>query len=1095
MTARSAKWVVAAVIAMAGEVAVPAQDEVRSLELGARLDRTLTGRECHRYRLSLDANQVARLTVDQGARDLAVKIHRGDVVEEFDGRWHGPEDVSVRAAAAGSHELQICGVRAFPIADPYTVALNAVETFAGSEAQRLEAQRLATSAKQLFAKGTGIAYQNAIAVYQKALPLWRALGDQYGEAQTLNALGLLVMSLGSPAKGLESYELALPIWQRLGYRTGEAETLGNMGGAFSLLGNKRLALKHHERALEILRAIGNRYLELFALNGIGTASADLGEPQKALEHFEQVRDLAERIGDSPALFRALNNLGGVYDLLGEPQQAFDAYDRVLALCAQIEDLRCEANARINRGTLSRRLGDFDAALEQYRSGHEAAKGSGDIRLQGFAHQFIGTTHQERGELASALESYEQALTILAKIQDRRGEGVLRVQMGRLFFEQRAYDRALESYRAGITLLQPLGDVRNEAQGHHGIAIVQAAQGERDVARRNLEQVLALAAPLNDRQTQADMLLSLAGIERDAGALDEASRHVGEALDLVEGLRGKVNRQRLRTSFLASKSRYYETAIEVLMRRHEREPASGHDARAFEISERFRARSLLDLLSELGTDLRGSADPQLLERERLLQERLSAKAQRQLSLGVSKQSLGEAGDIGKEIEQIIEELDALGGEIRRSSPRYATLTQLSPLSAAEVQRELLDADTGVFEIALGERQSYAWLVTTRAIVSATLPPRARIESAARRVYELVTARIPRSANESATEWARRIRSAEADYPAAVRALSRLLLGPFAAHLPPRLVVIPDGALQYVPFAALEDPRAAASQPLIVNHEIVTLPSIATLKALRQENTNRPPARGRVAVLADPVVDPADSRLSRPAGRSARSPSRQSGDRESVFRASPDLEQSLRDVSADDMQAGLARLQGAGREAEIIAALVPADQRLIARGFAVTRELATSPRLANYDSVHFATHGLINPVRPELSGLMLSLIDQNGAPQPGFLRAHEVYNLRLPVDLVVLSACRTGLGKELKGEGLVGLSRGFMYAGARRVAVSLWKIDDVATAELMGHFYRAMLREKLAPTAALRRAQVAMWKSRRWQSPFYWAAFVIQGEWRP
>jgi CHAT domain-containing protein len=298
---------------------------------------------------------------------------------------------------------------------------------------------------------------------------------------------------------------------------------------------------------------------------------------------------------------------------------------------------------------------------------------------------------------------------------------------------------------------------------------------------------------------------------------------------------------------------------------------------------------------------------------------------------------------------------------------------------------------------------------------------------------------------------------------------------------------------VPFAALEDPRAAGSQPLIVDHEIVTLPSIATLKALRQENSNRPPARGRVAVLADPVVDAADSRLPPAAGRKARLPSPQ-GDGRSALGASPDLERSLRDVAPEDGLAGLTRLKGAGREAEIIAALVPPERRLIARGFDATRALATNPLLANYDSVHFATHGIINPVRPELSGLLLSLVDQHGEPQPGFLRAHEVYNLRLPVDLVVLSACRTGLGKELKGEGLVGLSRGFMYAGARRVAVSLWKIDDEATAELMGHFYRAMLRDNLAPAAALQRAQVAMWKSRRWRSPFFWAAFVIQGEWR-
>ena len=933
------RLIVVALVGMSGDAA---QDDVRTLEQGPSVDRTLSGGECHRYRLLLGAGQVARLTVDQGARDLAVKIHRGDAVEDLDGRWHGPEDVSIQATSPGWHHLEICSVLASPLVDAYAVTMNAIEPLTPGEAQRLEAQRLSTSAKQLLAKATGASLQSAIAVYEKVLPLWRALGDAYGEAQTHNALGLLITLLGNPAKGVASYELALPIWQQLGYRTGEAETLGNIGAAYSLQGNKRLALTYHESALRILRAIGNRYLELFALNGIGAAYMELGEPQKALDHFEQVRALAERIGDFSASFRALNNLGTVYDLQGEPQKALDAYDSVLTLCARMSDLRCEANVRTNRGTLSRRLGDFEAALEQYRRGIEAAKSSGDIRSQAFSLQFMGVTYQELGQLDNALRCYEQAMAIFQKIQDRRGEGTLRVQMGKLFFDRRAHDRALESYRAGVQLLNQIGDIRNEVQGHHGLALVQAASGELDLARRNLEQVLVLAAPLNDRQTQAEMLLSLARIERDLGALEEASRRIDLALELVESLRGKVTQQRLRTSFLASRLRFYEVAIDVRMRLHERQPANGHDARAFEISERFRARSLLDMLSELGADLRGTADPQLLDRERLLQERLSAKAQRQLSLGISKQSTGEAAEIGKEIEQIIEELEALASQIRRSSPRYATLTQFVPLSVSDVQRELLDDNTAVLEIALGEQQSYGWLVTPRTIVSAKLPPRAEIESAARRVYELVTARVPRSSNESATDWARRIRAAEADYPAAVRDLSQMLIRPFASHLTARLVVIPDGALQYVPFAALEDPRAAGSQPLIVDHEIVTLPSIATLKALRQENSNRPPARGRVAVLADPVVDPSDSRLSLP-NRSVRSSSSTATDRRFALRASPDLEQSLGDITPDDTQAGLARLKGTGREAEIIAALVPADQRLIAHGFEATRELATSPLL--------------------------------------------------------------------------------------------------------------------------------------------------------
>jgi CHAT domain-containing protein len=146
------------------------------------------------------------------------------------------------------------------------------------------------------------------------------------------------------------------------------------------------------------------------------------------------------------------------------------------------------------------------------------------------------------------------------------------------------------------------------------------------------------------------------------------------------------------------------------------------------------------------------------------------------------------------------------------------------------------------------------------------------------------------------------------------------------------------------------------------------------------------------------------------------------------------------------------------------------------------------------VHFATHGLLNSEHPELSGVVLSLVDEQGKSVDGFLRLHEIYNLNLPAEMVVLSACQTALGKEIKGEGLVGLVRGFMYAGSPRVVASLWKVDDVATAELMKHFYSGVLTEGMRPAAALRAAKVEMWKQKRWHAPYYWAAFELQGEWK-
>jgi CHAT domain-containing protein len=288
-----------------------------------------------------------------------------------------------------------------------------------------------------------------------------------------------------------------------------------------------------------------------------------------------------------------------------------------------------------------------------------------------------------------------------------------------------------------------------------------------------------------------------------------------------------------------------------------------------------------------------------------------------------------------------------------------------------------------------------------------------------------------------------------------------------------------------------PPAPNPRPLIVKHEIVSLPSASTLAVLRRELAGRAPAPKAIAVLADPVFGADDPRVKKSGAplvatrRTEATPIRADA---------PLLERALRSFNSSPERAGLARLLLSRDEAEAISAAVPASDGLKALDFQANRALATSSDLSRYRIVHFATHGLLNTEHPELSGLVLSLVDERGQPQDGFLRLHDIYNLKLNAELVVLSACQTGLGKEIKGEGLVGLTRGFMYAGAARVAASLWRVDDYATSVLMKRFYRGLLQEKLRPAAALRQAQLEMLKQRQWRSPFYWGAFVLQGEWR-
>jgi CHAT domain-containing protein len=313
-----------------------------------------------------------------------------------------------------------------------------------------------------------------------------------------------------------------------------------------------------------------------------------------------------------------------------------------------------------------------------------------------------------------------------------------------------------------------------------------------------------------------------------------------------------------------------------------------------------------------------------------------------------------------------------------------------------------------------------------------------------------------------------------------------------------VVVADGALQYVPFAALPVPAAGKRHagtllPLIAENEVVTAPSASAIAVLRRELDGRTPAPKMVAVIADPVYDRSDPRISAAGNPAAtyRAASANAGER-SVSYA---LERSWNDVTFANGNGGkISRLPFSRREAAAIIAAAPHGSSFEALGFRANRATVTSARLAEYRYIHFATHGILDSRTPAFSGLVFSLVDEKGRPEDGFLRLWDIYNLHLPAELVVLSSCQTGLGKEIAGEGLVGLTRGFFYAGAARVIASLWKVDDLATAELMARLYSSMLHKGLSPAAALRSAQVAIWKQKRWEGdPYFWAAFQLQGEW--
>jgi CHAT domain-containing protein len=432
-------------------------------------------------------------------------------------------------------------------------------------------------------------------------------------------------------------------------------------------------------------------------------------------------------------------------------------------------------------------------------------------------------------------------------------------------------------------------------------------------------------------------------------------------------------------------------------------------------------------------------------------------------------------------------DALEGEVRSRSPRYAALARPHPLTLAQVQDLVLDDATVLLEYALGEERSYLWAVSRGRYTVHDLPSRPAIARAAQQLTERLTARL--SLSGTLQERRRAAEASDARYWEAAGELSRTLLGPAGTALAgKRIVVVPDGVLQYVPFAALPDPgRPGEHVPLLAGHEVVMLPSATALAVLRRETAGRLPPPGAVAVIADPVFERDDPRL-----RAVLRPAQAQASGRPATGGSGPAPPSAADRTGP---LRLTRLGATRMEADAIVAFAGASASLRRIGFDASRSAAMSPDLAGYRVVHFATHGILDNANPGMSGIMLSLFDARGRAVDGFLRLHDIYRLALPAEVVVLSACSTAMGRPVDGEGLVGVVRGFMYAGAKRVVASLWKVDDEATGELMRRFYEQMFAKGLPPAAALREAQLGLWRQPRWQAPFYWAAFSVQGEWRP
>lgn len=841
-------------------------------------------------------------------------------------------------------------------------------------------------------------------------------------------------------QALQTAQDALAIFTALGDQTGITQAKNKIAQYHTALGNLTEAKTIYEQNRQYWQAQQNSAEEAATILNLSFIEQRRGDWFNALQYLAEAEPLINAQTDPHKMASLANSYAWVYNHNGLHDTARTEYQRALNYYSQIPD-----NARaVNRMKL---LIGFTYLLEE---NYNAAATHINEALANFtfdldkaqAHEYLGRLHTGLQDYTVALQHLQTALTIYE-----------------------AAHNAIETAR----VLALIGQI-NEQQGAFALA------------RTRYQAALQTFEKVEDRVNQAAVNFSLGKLEMKARDYHRAETYLKNSLETTEDLRRSTIAHDLTTAYSATVYERYQMYVDCLVRKHKLQSSQPLHIEAFQISELARARALAELLR----DNAPATGPHraLATQERVVRQTISDRTNERIQL-LAKLETTKPEDLEQvktrlaRLEEGITEARrkhaAIAEKLRQVDPLFDRIQQPTAYSLEQIQREVIDdEETVLLEFMLGKETSYVWAVRKNKINLYELANQNSINDAAGKVYDVLKEVPNNDTDQRLTD--------------AIAQLGKLVIEPLAEELTARrLIVVADGALHYVPFQLLPSP-SNPNEPLVANHEIVNTPSASILGQLRKERQQRKPSKRLLAAFGDPVF-PANYAEFKGSGNAGMLAALKQNPLASWRRASRDIE-----IDADSVNPAILQpLVFSKFELEKLSTL-GGSASLIARGFAASRENLMGLDLSQFSVLHFATHGVLNPKDPSVSGLVLSMLDDSGRPQNGFITTPDIYALHAPVDLVVLSACRTGLGKGVRGEGLIGLTSGFMHAGASSVAATLWKVDDNATSHLMDHFYTNMLQKNMRPADALRAAQNVLRQDQRWQSPHFWAAFTLQGEYQ-
>jgi len=900
-------------------------------------------------------------------------------------------------------------------------------------------------------------YEESIELFKEALASARKNQDHPAEMEALVKIGLLYWNTGELPDSQNFYQQALSAAEKAALTEKKEEiekyiqihNLYQDGKEYFSEGNLRESIESFERAIALAKEIQSPEHEVKCLRLLSIRYLELDDFERYKSLNESALEIARRLNHEKEQGRCLFNIGYYYGAVEDYSQALQHYEEALRKARIVEDYGDESDCLTNISNIYRRLGDFDKALEYLRQvlriDRELLPDEAYVAID---LNSIGVTYQKKAlqtgkdeDLDRALENYEESLRIARRIKDDETEIEALNNIGMAYVDLKRYPEALEYFKQAMAKAEENQDKEETANILVNIGIVYSKQEKYDLAVESLQRALDAASQIGKENTLWEAHFEIANTYMRRGDYQKSLENYESSVEHLEKIRSRIQLEELKASYLGTDKRIetYQNVVDLLYKLSRLEPEKLYCQEAFHFLERAKARAFLDRLEVSKVNIARGVDRELLIQEEELMNEISALNSELFKPGLNDP---EKQDIREKLRQSEDRLEALKRTIRISSPAYANLKYPQIISLEQAQRQLLDSKTAFLEYSLGETSSYAFTITRSGSKMFPLPPARTIRSQVREYLQAIAVKENKDFSLG-------------------HELYKILVLPGLDRKITKLVIIPDDILHYLPFETLLS-REEDNSWLVKDYKIAYAPSISSLREIIQQEVAREHKRQKdILAFGDPYFGPEEE--------------------------GTEAEDTAKTASAAD-SSQFPRLKFSGQEIEKIAALFKKENTSLFKRREATEERLKALDLDDYKILHFATHCIIDDTKPDRSSIVFSVGSVSSEDE--ILQMREVFNLKLNSDLVTLSACQTGLGQLIRGEGVVGLSRAFFYAGASSALISLWAVHDQATSQFMERYY-FHLRASHSVMDALQKTKLEMIDSGVLSHPYYWAAFIVTG----